>query len=356
MHVKAFNRLRQGAQESLKSSLDMATIIGFVARIYSYVLFPVLLTFWMAEFLGKDDKNIGSYMIISAVVCLCLQVAFFWHMLRMDKLKGHSLEDVNTVENAYKELGIEYNRIREELIEKDQSKVYQMNCLHFISLNVESAIQSLQEFESVVLGDDLEEKTRLIGSNSNLNDALSELVEDTEKQLIWPLASLRDELFGYKSDALYNVALYRYSEKDKQLCCSARFCDDRIPRKDRSWKPGHGHVGLAFIQGEIKFCNDVESSSELKTERLDGKIVYRSFVSVPITSVDKDRESHGVLVLTSRHANQFDIDKDQIFLLLISKQISLYYTVVESLILKLNQMSVSPEIVKHQNEEVASDE
>ncbi|WP_261916795.1 GAF domain-containing protein, partial [Vibrio aestuarianus] len=254
-------------------------------------------------------------------------------------------------------LGQEYNKVRDELISSNKTNVYQKNCLHFTTLNVENAIQDLQYFESVILSGDVERQKELIGEYQTFDIALRALIEETEKQLIWPLVSLRDELFNYQSDSLYNVALYRYSTNDNKLHCKARFCDDRITRRNRSWKPGLGHVGLAYVQGEVKFCNDVEKSSELKTEKSDGKIIYRSFVSVPITNVDKDDVSYGVLVLTSRHANQFDIDKDQIFLILLSKQISLYYTVVEALILKLNQMSVpvAPEDPKEIDDEERPD-
>lgn len=352
MPKTALKRLKVGAQETLESSLDTATFIAFFARVYSLVLFPILLTFWLTAYLSLEEgEKITPYMMVFAVACVIIQIAFFWHIHRLDKMRTHSLEDINTIERAYNELGEEYNKIRKELISSNKSNIYQKNCLHFTSLNVENAIQRLHDFEAVIFSEDTEEQMKLIGESDTFNDALRALVVETERQLIWPLVSLRDELFNYQSDALYNIALYRYSLKDNLLHCKARFCDDRITRRDRPWKPGLGHVGLAYVQGEIKFCNDVEISSELKTEKVDGKIIYRSFVSVPITSVDKDMQDYGVLVLTSRHANQFDIDKDQIFLILLSKQISLYYTVVEALILKLNQMNAPTAPEEHTHEE-----
>lgn len=341
MPQEALKRLKKGAQSSVESSLSLASTTALAARIYSTVLYPVLLSLWVAEFLSKEtDSNLSVFMILVAIVCTLLQIIFFIQISFTENARSHSLEDLEVIEQQYLKIGENYNSVRDSLLSTDRLKLYQQNCLHFTSLTVENSIRELKEFEDVLLTGSESDKSALLKDAPDFDAALTEIKSRAERQLIWPLVSLRDDLFGYESDSLYNIALYQHKKSQDLLVCKARFCDDRINRRDRPWKPGMGHVGLAFVQGEVKFCNDVESSSELKTEKVDGKIIYRSFVSVPITRIGHSEVPYGVLVLTSRHANQFDIDKDQVFLIVLSKLIGLYYTVLESLVVKLNQMSI----------------
>lgn len=139
----------------------------------------------------------------------------------------------------------------------------------------------------------------------------------------------RSQLFGYKSDAFYNFALYLHEIKSGDLVIKWRSHDNRLTVSNRRWKPGHGHVGLAFIQGEAKICQDITASSELSdgaTEGSDRK-KYRSFISVPIKdsySLSDGKKPFGVLVFTSNHVSQFSWERDKLFTLTVAKILSMY--------------------------------
>lgn len=110
------------------------------------------------------------------------------------------------------------------------------------------------------------------------------------------------------------------------LIVRARLCDDRLKKRNRSWKSGFGHVGLTHLHKEIKICPDITKSSELNSDDESDNVNYRSFLSVPIMSPNTTLEEQclGVLVLTSADVNQFKIDRDGDFLQNFSYLLTIY--------------------------------
>lgn len=148
-------------------------------------------------------------------------------------------------------------------------------------------------------------------------------------RILWHLVDHRTQLFGYKSDAFYNFALYMYDEDSEDLFIKWRSHDNRLSTSNRRWKPGFGHVGLAYIQGEAKICQDIMTSSELSDSAAveSDKKNYRSFISVPVKdsyNVLGGNKALGVLVFTSNHVNQFSWDRDKVFTLTVAKILSMY--------------------------------
>ncbi|WP_122605800.1 GAF domain-containing protein [Pseudomonas viridiflava] len=148
-------------------------------------------------------------------------------------------------------------------------------------------------------------------------------------RILWHLVEHRTQLFGYKPDAFYNFALYLYDKSSDELFIKWRDHDNRLVVSNRRWKPGFGHVGLAFIQAEAKICQDITISSELSDGAIDGsdKKKYRSFISVPIKDSYKvidGQKPLGVLVFTSNHVGQFSWERDKIFTLTVAKILSMY--------------------------------
>lgn len=144
------------------------------------------------------------------------------------------------------------------------------------------------------------------------------------------LAQYRSPLFGYDGDSLYNMALYLYNRKTDDLGIIWRMHDDRMITSNRRWKPGFGHVGLAFVQQEAKICHDIFESTELansSTSEPEDQAKYRSFLSIPITDYfgsDAGKKPLGVLVFTSSSPGQFDWERDKFFTLTIAKLLSIY--------------------------------
>ncbi|MFJ5287661.1 GAF domain-containing protein [Pseudomonas sp. NPDC088429] len=146
----------------------------------------------------------------------------------------------------------------------------------------------------------------------------------------------RHEIFGFSGKSYYNMAVYVYSESHKELAAIWRSCDNRIATTGRRWKPGIGHVGLAFVQNKVKFCDDItksDASSHTQTAKDDQKY-YRSFISQPISITLRDAIDNkkvgdkvvGVLVFTSSEPKQFDLRKHQQFTFFVSKVISMYFS------------------------------
>lgn len=164
---------------------------------------------------------------------------------------------------------------------------------------------------------------------------LNQRLKDWEaglNRILWHLVEHRTQLFDYKADAFYNFAFYMYNKQSDELSIKWRSYDNRLEVSNRSWKPGFGHVGLAFVQGEAKICQDITTSSELSNSSADAadKKKYRSFISIPIKDSYTVMEPKagtkplGVLVFTSSHVSQFSWQRDKIFTLTVAKILSMY--------------------------------
>lgn len=157
--------------------------------------------------------------------------------------------------------------------------------------------------------------------------------------ILQPLVIEREALFGFKSESKYNIALYFYDNENDELGIVWRDCDSRLPQRNRKWKPGHGHVGLAFLHKETKFCPDIRMSTELTPSYTRGdNDNYRSFISIPILrcedngSIQNSLKPLGVLVLTSAHPEQFHKERDLQFLTIISKYLAIYLATIDTFI------------------------
>lgn len=155
--------------------------------------------------------------------------------------------------------------------------------------------------------------------------------------MLTPLVMEREALFEFESGSKYNVALYFYDSDEEQLHVVWRDCDSRLPKRNRNWKPGHGHVGLAFLHKEPKISPDITTSDELAPSYDESDSSnYRSFISIPILNCDDNGELDngqlplGVLVLTSATKAQFRADRDLKFLTIITKNLAIYLASLES--------------------------
>jgi len=165
-------------------------------------------------------------------------------------------------------------------------------------------------------------------SDYKFNDRLRDM-EAGLNRMLWHIVEQRTPLFGCRNDSLYNFALYLYESQSDELVIKWRSHDNRMSVSNRRWRPGFGHVGLAFIQGEAKICQDITASSELSDGATDDsdKKKYRSFISVPIKdslNVYDGKKPFGVLVFTSDQVGQFSWERDKIFVLTVAKLLSMH--------------------------------
>jgi len=138
--------------------------------------------------------------------------------------------------------------------------------------------------------------------------------------LLSPMVQDRHDVLGFTNyNALFNIAVYKWDAQAKLLRLAYRECDNRIERRDRSWKPGEGHVGVCFMRSKPIITEDVANIPEFLTEtpELD-YLYYRSIAAFPIHGRDKRGEPVldapvGVLALTSNIPNHFSYVEYQSF-------------------------------------------
>lgn len=139
---------------------------------------------------------------------------------------------------------------------------------------------------------------------------------------ISPMIDTAGVLFDFDFGEVWSVAVYGLSDDGDLLepVWWQRPTDHPSQGTPRSWRPGDGHVGSAFMQDRILFTTDMASDDaamllkpSVSNERPYDADVYRSFVSAPILlDVKPEPIRFGVLVLTSNEIGRFDDDNKTI--------------------------------------------
>ncbi|WP_409161594.1 GAF domain-containing protein [Pectobacterium sp. B2J-2] len=285
--------------------------VGFFS-IWNAFIIPVILGVgisYLFQFQGKLNE-IPNYYIAFYVLIFIIHIIISFSFLYLDRREDTSFH-LESVINEYNDLANKFNNLTTRSLNQIELHQTQKAVIHFTTLLIKDKLSIMAEK----------------AQSQNLTH--ENVTTDTRaffKTVLGFLSSKREVLFGYKSESKFNIALYLYDSSSDLLTVKARLCDDRLQKRNRSWKSGFGHVGLTHLHKEIKICPDITKSSELKSDDDNDNINYRSFLSVPIMSPDKTPadECIGVLVLTSADANQFKIDRDGDFLLTFSYLLTIY--------------------------------
>ncbi len=135
-------------------------------------------------------------------------------------------------------------------------------------------------------------------------------------QIIGPIVSTRQELFGFSVVEHHNFAVYLYDKEASKLSQVWRDKHENHLSKaiqGRDWRPGQGHVGKAFADRSTKITKDawdpgvralMESADDLR-QSYDNN-AYRSYASIPIGPLGSSSEPFGVLVATSNFPERFN--------------------------------------------------
>jgi len=105
-----------------------------------------------------------------------------------------------------------------------------------------------------------------------------------------------------------------------------------IPRQDREWKPGFGHVGFCFIRQEAVLSHDVTDSEELADDQSESDDEhYVSIAAAPISSLtaDEDSDPRGVLIITSSASRQFEKAIHRPFLIVLANILAILFHVAD---------------------------
>jgi hypothetical protein len=297
-------------QLNTKNKIAEASIASYsiiFANTWMTLISPILIGLFISKLFSTDNKFSGGETAF-AVIAIVIHIVLALILYKSGSRQSNSVEIDNLIED--------HQALKEEVIPKAQalyaSSMTQQIVIYLMTLELEARIADM--------------------NCKDQNYSMTQRWEDWEKGLeavLWNLVQYRVPLFGYKGDSLYNMALYMYDKKDDDLFIVWRRHDDRLSTSNRRWKPGLGHVGLAFVQQEAKICHDIFQSTELANPSNSDadKAKYRSFLSLPITDSFGNTDGKkplGVLVFTSSSVGQFDWERDKFFTLTIAKLLSIY--------------------------------
>lgn len=306
--------LRELASENDRTNSGVTELLGTFSAIWMTLIAPIIVGIFISHWFSlSEGETINSVVLVFAAIFIL--VHFFLSYLEIkSKKRNHTHGEVTAIYDKYNEQVSTYNRLRGVFDYSTSLNISQKTATYLVSNELDKAVGDLSK--------------HLSGSPLPLVDSEEALLEKHLNDLLWPLIVDKGSLFDYEEASLYNVALYVYNYESDKLDVKMRFHDERIMIQNRSWSPGMGHVGMAFLHKEIKCCPDIEQSTELRSKSEHDYKTYRSFISVPIIACEDNENTetrpHGVLVLTSAKENQFELQRDQMFLLTISKLLSIY--------------------------------
>ncbi len=144
-----------------------------------------------------------------------------------------------------------------------------------------------------------------IKNNGLDKDYFTELLDE----LLSPFYLRGDSIFGFSMSEKWSIGVYIFDDKSNTLKSVWREKSKSHPSqgRGRSWKPGEGHVGKAFLDRRPILTGNAndEAVSQLCRSRESKQVLYDdttyvSFASVPISvSENDDEDPFGVLVVTS---------------------------------------------------------
>lgn len=155
--------------------------------------------------------------------------------------------------------------------------------------------------------------------------ASEHLHQGTTQEFFEPFLALicakPENMFGFTHEDIWNFAVYLFDEGTETLRPVWRRTDPRHPSArvadqtscGRTWRPGIGHVGLAFQRNEALLTEDAAQPQVRALFVAPGEsfrdydeTVYRSFASIPFGAPDVAGRGLGVLVGTSSRPGAFD--------------------------------------------------
>ncbi|WP_146750250.1 hypothetical protein [Pseudomonas sp. RIT411] len=290
------------ANKRIEASIISAVI--FSANTWMTLFAPLIIGVFASKLFAEQNFSLLEKTIYIVTTIVHLVFAAVIYMAGSRKSTTLAVDDLLTENRKYK---TEIIPNAESLFETSKT---QQSVVYLMTLELESIIDEMN-----AAPENLPFNDRLKFWEHSLTRILSHLVEH------------RSKLFIYQNDALYNFALYLHDRSSDELIVKWRSHDNRLKTSNRSWKPGQGHVGLAFIQGEAKICQDITKSSELSTTSTNpSDRKYRSFISVPINDsgqIGDGKKPLGVIVFTSDYPGQFSWGRDKVFTLTVAKLLSI---------------------------------
>ena len=130
--------------------------------------------------------------------------------------------------------------------------------------------------------------------------------DDACARILEQCAERRGQLLGYREGDLYNLMLYR--REGDSLMPGPRVTHPAMKRRNRVWKVGEGHVGLAVKTNQPLVTGDLPHTTAWKPLPDSGEsdaALYVSAISVPLFVSGNTQRADGAFIVTSSRRNHF---------------------------------------------------
>jgi hypothetical protein len=274
--------LRTTVLRGLASNTETERLLSGIATL---VIFPVLI-----GVLGAFSSDIrASYGAVVYWVWLAVATLFILSALRLQLSSRSSIA-----------LVVENERLsdRIHILETDAEQL--TRAIDFLALQV--------SYNSSARAAVLAHAQRGIQDVQQLREALADMAA--------PLYLQGEFIFDFKLSEKWSFTIYLYSAEQRMLLPVWRERAKDFPSlgDTRSWGPGEGHVGKAFVDQKSIVTGDVRSPEAAEFSSVPPQLrkeyddeLYVSFASIPIGPIlEHDNRPYGVLVGTSNRAGRFD--------------------------------------------------
>jgi hypothetical protein len=212
--------------------LNNATVrfIGFVKsqnrflKILSVILLPALIAVWTGLIEPSQIGEIVYWLLL--ILFFCCQIILYFISSSSDTAVDFYIEN-SELKTALEQRESELKTLRKQAVD-----------LHY-NLQIAKVFSTIQA-QTI---------------NIKTTEDLTQFVQLTCSVLIAAFGNI----FKFQFDERWNIAVYQFDEKNNILSCFWRRTSDNHPSKDklgRTWEPGDGHVGRAFMQQRILQTTD----------------------------------------------------------------------------------------------------
>lgn len=282
--VAILEKIRSVTEKEFRASEGDRRFLTIIGGVF----LPIIIGVWGA-FLPAVFSYAPWVAVIGTILLGMFQLAVAWRTLDKPQTLGTALSALAAVEGR---LGMEAAATAAALEEAGRLSVLQSWALALYTIQAATALDP---------------------------QASETPAEEFFEKFLSTMRENPGQMFGFSADDIWNFVVYLHDPIQDELrpvwrCTDARHPsrqgvgDAEVP-KGRSWKPGIGHVGLAFRRNEALITEDAAQASVRQLFVAPGDLHrpydethYRSFASIPFGG----DQPVGVLVGTSSRMGAFD--------------------------------------------------
>jgi len=279
--------------------------LTYFVQVWAAILAPLIEAILVNVYTGST--TVPSYLHFIATVVGITHFISFLLLLYMESKDDDALADILETKRSLRLIQKENTEIKEQLIQRHRTGEIVQLMSFAVKFFISEKLEGLE--------------------------CSPALTKKRCEKMLEPLIHYRTEIFRLSANSLFNLAIYLYDEKEGTLKIFHRYHDDRLTTSNRSWEPGFGHVGRAFLHEKMYICDDMAKYPDYSVNGSPtDKKYYRSFASIPLHLEANGKKPIGVLVLTSNQVNEFDAPVYANTLLIIAQLVTIFLEEAKSCI------------------------